>query len=65
MQIKSLSLSLLIFSSFKIGNMFGVKDSNSRGLRPCVVYKFLCARCNACHVGETSRHFSTRVREPA
>ena len=33
------------------------------GLRSRVVYKFSCAGCNACHVGETARHFSTRVRE--
>ena len=38
----------LAFSSFKIGDMFGVKDPIPRGLRTCVVYKFLCASCNAC-----------------
>ena len=27
------------------------------------VYKFSCASCNACYIGETSRHFATRVRE--
>ena len=53
----------LVFSSFKIGDMFGVKDPIPRGLRTCVVYKFLFASCNACHVGETPRHLSTRVRE--
>ena len=31
--------------------------------RTLVVYKFLCTSCNACYVGETSRHFSTWVRE--
>ena len=46
-----------------LGNMFGVKDPIPRGLRTCVVYKFLCAGCNACYVGETSRHLSTRVSE--
>ena len=53
----------LAFSSFKIGDMFGVKDPIPRGLRMCVVYKFLCASCNACYVGETPRHLSTRVCE--
>ena len=53
----------LVFSSFKIDNMVGVKDPNNRGLPTCVVYKFLCAGCNACYVGETSRHFFTRLRE--
>ena len=53
----------LVFSSFKIGNLFGVKDPVPDGLRSRVVYKFVCAVCNACYVGETFRHFSTRVRE--
>ena len=41
------------FSSFKIGNLFGVKDPVPEGLRSRVVYKFICAGCNACYVGET------------
>ena len=53
----------LVFSSFKIGSMFSVKDPVPRGLRAGVVYEFLCAGCSACYVGETTRHFSTRVRE--
>jgi len=28
-----------------------------------VIYKFTCASCNACYIGETGRHLSTRVRE--
>ena len=47
----------LVFSSFKIGNLFGVKDLIPGGLRSRVVYKFACAGCNACYVGETTRHF--------
>ena len=38
----------LIFSSFNIGTMFGVKDAVSRVLRTCVFCKFLCEACNAC-----------------
>ena len=53
----------LVFSSFKIGKLFSVKDPIPGGLRLRVVYKFACAGCNACYVGETTRHFSTRVRE--
>jgi len=53
----------LVFSSFKIGNLFGVKDPIPGGLRSRVVYKFACAGCNACYVGETTRHFSKRVHE--
>ena len=53
----------LVFSSFKIASMFGVKDPIPHGLRAGVVYKFLCAGCNACYVSEITRHFSTRVCE--
>ena len=40
-----------------------MKDPIPGGLRSRVVHKFVCAGCNACYVGETTRHFSTRVRE--
>ena len=33
------------------------------GLRSRVIYKFSCAGCSACYIGETSRHFATRIRE--
>ena len=53
----------LIISSFKIGSLFSAKDPIPSNLRSSVVYKFSCAGCNACYVGETTRHFSTRVRQ--
>ena len=49
----------LVFSTFKIKNLFNVKDSLPDRLRTRVVYKFSCASCNACYIGETSRHFAT------
>ena len=51
------------FSSFKIRSMFSVKDPVPVELRSNVVYKFTCASCNSCYVGETTRHLSTRIRE--
>ena len=27
------------------------------GFRSCVVYMFVCAGCNTCYIGETTRHF--------
>ena len=53
----------LAFSSFKIRNMFSVKDPVPVELRSNVVYNFTCASCSSCYVGETSRHLSTRIRE--
>ena len=42
-------------------HVFSVKDPGPEMLRTHVVYKFSCANWNACYVGVTSRHFSTRV----
>ena len=53
----------LVFSSFKIGNMFGVKYPILRGLREVVVYRFLCAGYSARYVRGTIWHFSSRVLE--
>ena len=40
----------LVLSFFLIGFLFGVKDPVADGLRSRVVYKFVCAGCNACYV---------------
>ena len=40
-----------------------MKDPVPDGLCSRVVYKFVCADCNACYVGETCRRFSTLFRE--
>ena len=53
----------LAFSSFKIGSLFRVKDLIPKELKSCVVYRFRCAGCGACYVGETSRHICTRINE--
>ena len=52
-----------MFTPFKIRSWFGAKDPIPAGLRSRVIYKFSCAGCNACYIGETNRHFATRIRE--
>ena len=47
----------LVLSSFQMGFLLGVKDPFADGLRSRVVYKFVCAGCNAWYVGETCRYF--------
>ena len=47
----------LAFSASKVGHFFNMKDSVTQGL-----YIFLCAGCNDSYIGDTTRHFSTRVR---
>ena len=53
----------LVFNPFKIGTMFTLKDSIPDALKSNVVYKFSCAGCNACYIGETTRHLATRIKE--
>ena len=45
--------------------MFALKLAHAipKTLRSRVVYKFLCAGCNACYVGETNQHLAARVRQ--
>ena len=53
----------LVFAPYKIKDLFSAKDAISKLSRSRVVYKFSCAGCSACYVGETNRHLATRVRE--
>ena len=51
------------FDTFKLGQYFSTKDPVPKSLISHVVYHFSCAGCNACYVGETTRHFEKRVDE--
>ena len=53
----------IVYTSKKISSFFSPKDLMPRALRSGVVYQFNCAGCNACYVGQTTRHFDTRVHE--
>ena len=43
--------------------MFSPKDFVPDSLKSRVVYQFTCASCGARYIGETNRHFNTRVNE--
>ena len=47
---------------FKVANMFNVKDPIPKSLKSFVVYKFVRPACNACYIGETTRHLSPRIK---
>ena len=54
----------LIFSNnHTIEKMFPFKDTIPTDLRSNVVYKFTCGICNSTYIGQTTRHFKTRVSE--
>ena len=59
---KDLSLKI-VFTPFKVGDLFSVKDAIPKLLKSFVVYKFVCPGCNACYIGEATRHLSTRIEE--
>ena len=54
---------ILSFSSFKLSSLLSVKDSIPQELRARVIYQFTCARCKARYIGQTKRHYMTRVQE--
>ena len=40
-----------------------IRDATPYFLESFLVYKFVCARCKFCYIGETCRHFMTRINE--
>ena len=53
----------LIFTSAKISSYFSLKDAITKHMTPYIVYKFICANCNDCYIGETTQQFLVRVNE--
>ena len=52
----------LVFNSFKIF-FFSYQDPLPGNLKSFLVYKFTCASCSSSYIGETCRHFKTRIEE--
>ena len=42
---------------------FSTKDRLTSFNHASIVYKFVCASCNAGYIGETERHLSVRIKE--
>ena len=53
----------LIFTSYKIRSFFSNKDRIPNSMKSQLVYKFICAGCNASYIGETNRNFYKRINE--
>ena len=53
----------IIFVPFKIGQYFSAKCKIPQALVSHVVYKFNCSCCNACYIGQTTKHNSVRAQE--
>ena len=53
----------LVINSFKIKNYFSYKDPIPDDFKSFLVYKFNCDSCSSIYIGETCRHFITRIEE--
>ena len=48
---------------FKGTSFLFEKDPIPNDLKSFLVYKFTCASCSSSYIGETCRHFKTRIKE--
>ena len=57
------STRFFVFTPFKVGDLFSVKESVLKYLKSFVVYRFTCPGGNASYIGETTLHLATRIKE--
>ena len=48
---------------FKTGDLFSIKDCLLSGLKSFFVYRFVCAGCQFCYIGEIKHHSLTRINK--
>ena len=53
----------IVLSPFQLQDLFCSKDCLPVALKSFIVYKFTCAECQSCSIGETKRHLPTRIKE--
>ena len=53
----------IVFSTFKVGDLFGIKESVPEYLISFVVYKLTCPGRHASYICETTHHLTTRIKE--
>ena len=58
-----INLRIVFSNNHTISSMFPYKDVIPDALKSNVVYKYTCGVCNSAYIGETTRHFKTRVSE--
>ena len=50
-------------NKWTIGSMLPYKDRVPTSVRSNIVYKYQCGMCNSSYIGESVRHYSTRIAE--
>ena len=53
----------IAFPTFKVGDLFSVKNSVPKYPKYFIVYRFTCPGCNASDIGETTHHLSKKFKE--
>ena len=56
-------MKIIFENNYSVGSFFRYKDLMPDAVRSNIVYQYKCAQCDATYIGETTRHFSTRVAE--
>ena len=51
----------LVFTSFKIKSYFCFKNTNPDDFKSFLLYKLTCDSCSSSYIGQTCRHFKTRI----
>ena len=54
---------LIFANNFSISSFFNFKDRISPNIKSNIVYNYSCSHCSATYLGESIRHFHTRVSE--
>ena len=53
----------IAFKTTKTNSFFKNKDVVPNCLRSNIIYRFKCGQCDCSYIGETTRHFDTRITE--
>ena len=56
-------LNIIFKSTFSISSMFPFKDTVPKNVRANIVYSYQCGMCHSTYIGESARHYHTRVSE--
>ena len=58
-----IDLRLVFSNNFSINGMFPFKDCIPKFVKSNIVYKYKCGICHSTYIGETTRHYTTRIAE--
>ena len=58
-----INMRLVFSNNFSIGRMFSFKDCVPKLMKSNIVYEYKCGICYSTYIGETTRHYATRIAE--